>query len=269
MTNTSQPRTLSANRGRISPLANSTMLASPSGWPRWAATSSANAGCVRPENRASFLVVTFSMWWPLPGRVIDGLVGSVGGTCSVERACHSPPCDRGTGGQMGERADGRTVADLGVDAHRVAHRAAAPDDAVGELRVRTQVGVVADDRSTLQDRARVDRDVAAELDGDVDERLARIEHGDAIEQPVAVGAVAELALGEGELPAVVDTLRLAGRGVDGTNAVAHRGEPLDHVGEVELGLRVVGREVAKGGAEQVAPERVDPHVRLLDVELVG
>ena len=145
----------------------------------------------------------------------------------------------------------------------------AADDAVGELRVRPEVGAVADDGLALQDRARVDRDVAPELDRDVDERLARIEHRHAVEQPVTVRAVAELALGERELPAVVDALRLARRGLHGADAVAHRRQTLDHVGEVELGLRVVGRQVAQRRSEQVAPEGVDAHVRFLDVELVG
>src|SRR5918995_753162 len=215
MTNTSQPRTLSANRGRISPLANSTMLASPSGWPRCAATSCASAGCVRPENRASFLVVTFSIWSPLPGRAAGmTLVQSVGSTCSVERPCHGPWCHGRSGRQMGERADGRAVADLGVETHGVAHSAASPHHAVGELRVRAQVGALADDRLALEDRAGIDRDVAPELDRHVDERLARIEHRDAVQQPMAVRSVSELALGEGQLPPVVDTLGLARRSMD-------------------------------------------------------
>ena len=161
------------------------------------------------------------------------------------------------------------VADLGVDADGVAHGAVAADDAVGELGVRAEIGAVADDRVALQDRARVDRDVAPELDRDVDEGLARIEHRHPVEQPVPIGAVAELALGQRQLPAVVDALRLAGRRLHRADAVAHRRQPLDHVGEVELGLRVVGGEVAQRRPEQVAPEGVDPHVRLLDVELVG
>ena len=76
-----------------------------------------------------------------------------------------------------------------------------------------------------------------------------------------VGAVAELALGERELPAIVDALGL-GRGcLDGADPVAHAGERGDDVGEVVLALGVVGGEVAQRGPEQVAAERVDASCR--------
>ena len=61
MMNTSLPRMLSVNRGRISPLANCTRLGSPSSMPRCSATSCASAGWVRPEKSDMRLVVNFSM----------------------------------------------------------------------------------------------------------------------------------------------------------------------------------------------------------------
>ena len=62
----------------------------------------------------------------------------------------------------------------------------------------------------LEDGARVDRHVAAQCDGDIDERLPWVEHGDAVEQPAPVGAAAQFPLGERELPAVVDASGLGG-----------------------------------------------------------
>ena len=92
----------------------------------------------------------------------------------------------------------------------------------------------------------IERDVAAELHGDVDERLARVEHRDAVQQPVPVGAAAQLALGERQLPAVVDA---AGSRPRAPARMPMRwpiaGQHLDHVGEVVLALGVVGAEVAQ------------------------
>ena len=120
-----------------------------------------------------------------------------------------------------------------------------------------------------QDRPRVQRDVAAELDGDVDERLAGIEHRHAVEQPAAVGATAQLALGEGQLPAVVDALGLRAGRLDASDPVTHAGEHTDDVGEVQLALRVVGGDAAQGRSEQVPPEGVDARGDLGDGPLVG
>jgi hypothetical protein len=81
--------------------------------------------------------------------------------------------------------------------------------------------------------------VTAEPDGDVDERLARIEHRHAVEQPAAVRARPQFALGEGQLPAVVDTLRLRRRRLHPPNPVAEAAEHADDVREVVLALGVV------------------------------
>ena len=56
---------------------------------------------------------------------------------------------------------------------------------------------------------------------------------------------------------------------DPADAVAHAAEHADDVGEVELALGVVGRQVAQRRAEQVAPEGVDARADLVLVELVG
>ena len=174
------------------------------------------------------------------------------------------------GRQVGVRADAGAVADLGVAADGVL------DDAVRRRRrsrSRRVSGPISQPSPTTVSPCRIvpgiQRDVAAELDGDVDERLARVEHRDAVEQPVAVGAGAQLALGEGQLPAVVDALGLVGGRLHAADAVAHAGEHADDVGEVVLALGVVGRQVAQRRAEQVAAEGVDARVDLVDRELVG
>ena len=85
----------------------------------------------------------------------------------------------------------------------------------------------------------------------------------------AVGAIAQLAFGERELPAVVHSLCLLGRRLDASDAVAHLREHGDHVGEVVLALRVVGRQLAQRRAEQVASECIDAGAHLVNVEFVG
>ncbi len=91
-----------------------------------------------------------------------------------------------------------------------------------------------------------------------------IEHRHAVQQPVTVGARPQLALGQGELPAVVDALRLLAGRLHPADAVAHPGQHADDVGQVELALRVVRRQVPQGRAEQVPPERVDAGGDLVD-----
>ena len=212
--NTSQPRTLSANRGRISPLANCDDVGLAERLTEMGGHLLRQGG-VRPPREQSELLGGDLLHVVAPPRACGGRIGVAGSLISRRHLqCRTlrSTVPAATVEPAGRWANGPTVAavaDLGVDADGVAHHAVAPDDAVGELGVRAEVGAVADDRLALQDRARVDRDVAAELDRDVDERLARVEHRDAVEQPAPVGAVAELALGERELPAVVDALGLA------------------------------------------------------------
>ena len=62
--------------------------------------------------------------------------------------------------------------------------------AIDQARAGADLAAVADDGAALQDRAGVQGHVAAELDGDVDERLSGIEHRDPVQQPAAIGAAA-------------------------------------------------------------------------------
>ena len=62
-------------------------------------------------------------------------------------------------------------------------------------------------------------------------------------QPVVVGAPPQLGLGDGQLRAVVDALRLGGVvGRERTDVVARVVQDGDHIGEVVLALGVVGRQ---------------------------
>ena len=121
----------------------------------------------------------------------------------------------------------------------------------------------------LQDRARVQRDVPAEVDGHVDERLARIEHRDAVEQPPPVGPA------RSSRSARASCQRSLTPWVSSAGAWTHpirwpiAAEHADHVGQVELALGVVRRQVPQRRAEQVPAEGVDARRDLVHGELVG
>jgi len=126
----------------------------------------------------------------------------------------------------------------------VLHGRAVADGAIDEPGVGADLAAVAHHGVALQDGSRVEGDVASELHRDVHERLARVEHRHAVEQPVAVRARAQLALGHRELPTVVHAFGLRFADLHAADAVAHCGQRGDDVGEVVLALCVVGAEVA-------------------------
>src|SRR3954470_20696668 len=109
---------------------------------------------------------------------------------------------------MGVRPDMGVLADLAVSADAVLDHRTGPDHAVDQSCVRPDLTAVTDHGVALQDGARVEGDIPPELHGDVDERLARVEHGDPVQQPVSVRAAAQLALRQGQLPSIVDTTSL-------------------------------------------------------------
>src|SRR5215204_896487 len=111
MMNTSAPRTLSAKRGRTSPLANSTMFGWPRSVPRWWATSAASCGWARPEYKANFLVVTFSVMDSLIALGNPSHSAAVG---SVEGPRHFGLSDRGPRRQVRVGPDDGAGADLGL-----------------------------------------------------------------------------------------------------------------------------------------------------------
>ncbi len=83
---------------------------------------------------------------------------------------------------MGVRPNDRGRPDLGVVADGVLDDCLGADRAVDEAGVRPDLAAVTDHGGPLQDGARVQRDIAADGDGDVDERLAGIEHRHAAQQ---------------------------------------------------------------------------------------
>src|SRR5215204_6157851 len=105
------------------------------------------------------------------------------------------------------------LANLAVPTDTVLDHSTGPDHAVDQAGVGPDLAAVTDNGVALQDRPRIQRDIAPELHRDVDERLARVEHGDSIEQPPAVGAAAQFAFGQGQLPTVVDSAGLRFRGL--------------------------------------------------------
>ena len=76
------------------------------------------------------------------------------------------------GAQMGVRADMRIVADLAVAADTVLDDCPCSDHTIDQAGVGPDLAAVADHRVALQDRAGIQRHVAAELHRDVDEGLA-------------------------------------------------------------------------------------------------
>ena len=121
---------------------------------------------------------------------------------------------------MGVRADVGVVAHLAVATDAVLDHDPGSDHAVDQAGVGPDLTPVADHRVALQDRAGIQRDIATELHGDVDERLARVEHRHPVEEPVAVGAAAQLAFGERKLPPVVDTAGLRLGSMNGADDLA-------------------------------------------------
>ena len=205
----------------------------------------------------------------VPGDCVVGWRRGLPDGGSVERAGRRVRKDCGTRRQMHIRTDDGVVADLGAVADAVFNDGAGADCAVGEACVGAQLAAVTDDGRSLQHGAGVQRDVATDGDVHIDERLARVEHRDAVEEPVAVGAVAQLTFGERKLPPVVDALGLGSIGLHRADTMAHAGQSSDDIGEVVLALSVVGGEVAQRRAEQVAAETQDAGVPLFDVEFVG
>ena len=107
---------------------------------------------------------------------------------SVERAGRLRRNDGTAGRKMTVRTHARTGTNFGVAPHGVLDDAVGCNDAIDESGIGAELATAADDGAALQDGAWIQRDVASELHGDVDEGLAWVEHGDAVEQPVPVGA---------------------------------------------------------------------------------
>ena len=144
------------------------------------------------------------------------------------------------------------------------------DGAVDQAAAGTDLHALADGGAALEDRAGEEGDVGGQAHGGVDVGGGRVDHGDALGQPLGVGARAQLGLGVGELGPVVDAVGLVGVGGDHAHdAVAGVGQHLHDVGEVVLALGVVGLHHAQRRRQQAAPEAEDAGVDLVDLELVG
>ena len=155
---------------------------------------SASSGCVRPEYSASFLVVTFSIVRLRRVRCDRLPLQSVGG--SVERPGRRRPRRRanpaagGRTGRPGRRRRPRPRARRCAGSRQSAPTTQSSRRVCGPISVPSPTTV-------LPSRIVPGYSVTSRpsCDGDVDERLAGVEHRDAVEQPVAVRAVAQLALG--------------------------------------------------------------------------
>ena len=112
-------------------------------------------------------------------------------------------------------------------------------------------------------------DVPLEGDVGVDPGGRGVEDRHPGPHPGVEGAPVELAVQRGELDPVVDTLGLPGVGDgQGTHPLAVAARDRDDVGDVELALRVVGRQALERVAQRLGLEGVDAGVELADPQLV-
>ncbi len=123
-------------------------------------------------------------------------------------------------------------------------------------------------RESVQVDPRPQRDVGLELDVGVDPGGLRVDDGDPGPHVRLEQAGVEDPVRGGELDPVVDAGRLVGRGDHRRDRVAGVAEDADDVGQVLLALRVVGRELPDGLAQQRVVERVDAGRDLADGQLV-
>src|SRR5579875_1241980 len=170
MTNTSAPRTDPAKRGRISPLAKSTSLGSPSSTPRLAATSWASAGWVRPVSTCSLRVgvssraVARSCPLSLPFFAAGVTISWPSLTVDAEGRTGSHP---GAWREVGPGPDPRVGADLGVAADRGDDHGAPAHPTVRQKRARPDLGPLLHHGAALQIRLRVENDVGGQFDAGV------------------------------------------------------------------------------------------------------
>ena len=172
---------------------------------------------------------------------------------STKRPTWAPSGQRAPGSQVRERPDAAALADRAVVDHRVG-----PDHAVGSDR-----GRAAQHHVRLQPAAGLEPHAA------VDIGRGRIHDAHAGQHVIAQDARAQGGLALGQLGQRVDALaRLGRRLVDRDGAAPVGREQADHVGQVELALRVVRREPRQRRGQGIAPEAVEPDVELVQRELV-
>src|SRR5947208_2266885 len=198
MMKTSEPRTDSAKREWISPLAKLERLGSPSFTLRQSAISCARGRLERPLKSWRRFFVTNSMR-RLPS---SGVVFAAG--CSVERAGPQARSNVAARRQRREGPDDGAIADRRVLAHRLLHDGALAHRAVGEADIGPQAGAGAGDCVAVQHGAGEERDVGREPDAGVDVGAIGVEHGDAPAHPPVVDALAEDGLGGRQLGPVLD-----------------------------------------------------------------
>ena len=119
-------------------------------------------------------------------------------------------------------------------------------------------------------RARQQGDVLLQGDVALDPGGGGIGDGDALQHPVLTDAPIHLGVHPRQLHAIVDALGLPGvLGLVGAHGMVMAVGVLDHVGEIELALRVVGAQAGQAATQQVGVEDIDPRVDLGDEQFVG
>ncbi|MPM41228.1 hypothetical protein SDC9_87878 [bioreactor metagenome] len=171
----------------------------------------------------------------------------------------------GAGTQVGERPDLAAGPDGGEQPLGAADRRPLADLDVLQRGVRP-------DHCTGGDRGRPEQlgagqqgDVGGDVDGVLDPGGGRVDDGDTGEHPLLPDPPVHLGAHPGQLEAVVDPLGLPQVLGDVRPDAAPDGVGVgDHIGEVELALRVVGAETGQAVVQDVGVEDVDAGVDLGD-----
>ena len=151
----------------------------------------------------------------------------------------------------------------------VQHAHTVAESRIDHRRVRTDGRALADDGVAVELRARLDHGVGADHDADVDARARRLDDRHTGEHVAFVDAPLRLLAHGCEPGAVVDPEQHRGildaqRG----DVLLARPQQRDHVGQVELALRVGGADLGERVEQRAGVEGVDAGVDLVDRELM-
>ena len=177
--------------------------------------------------------------------------------------------EHGSGTQICERSDRGTRSDDGQLRPGVNDGRIRADLAGDERAARTDTRTGRHGGGAAQRRVRQDSGIGLDLDIDIEPCRRRIEDRDAVAHPSGIDAIAHDRRCLRELVAVVHAEDL---GIVGAHRCRDRpivsAQQPDDIGEVLLGLRVIGGHPAEHETQRVGRECVHARVHLGDIELI-
>ncbi len=140
---------------------------------------------------------------------------------------------------------------------------------IGDVDLRADDAVFADNGFTREHREGAQRGIRANADARFDERACRIFDGDACQHQVAQNPLAHFNGNLGQLQPGIDTKHdiRVGRH-DGGHPLARIAQQRDHVGQIKLTLYIVGAQIAQRGKKRRRGEGVHRGVDLPDCLLL-